>query len=413
MNLPSKVFRVWLSLLPLFFPLYLIRFEVGGIPTTLLEGVMLVSVVLAGLLWLRPRYVLPWLREQWHAKGRSPLWPLLLFLGAVTVAMWIVPNEVTDITGETIPIRRLAQGIWKGWMVMPALYFLVVWTLSKDIGWWKRSQFALGLSGFGLSFLALFQMMTGEYFTTDARASGPFESANYLALYLGPVLVLGLLSMVRAWREKRRSEVLGWSALTLPMLIALWGTASYAAFIAVAAGLAFYFMFSPDFSWKQKRGAVLAGLLLGGALLFSQLETSKFEQFLDFEGRSSSSVRLEVYEVAWALVSKNPVWGIGLGQFPIEYRLNAPRILQHFPHEWVMLHPHNLYLAWALNLGLFGLIAMLWMSGLVFMRRSRFKLRYEIAAALLVVILMHGLFDTPFFKNDLAYLWWWVVAMGV
>jgi hypothetical protein len=37
----------------------------------------------------------------------------------------------------------------------------------------------------------------------------------------------------------------------------------------------------------------------------------------------------------------------------------------------------------------------------------------RIAKAMLVMTLVHGLFDTPFFKNDLAYLWWLMLAMGI
>ena len=34
-----------------------------------------------------------------------------------------------------------------------------------------------------------------------------------------------------------------------------------------------------------------------------------------------------------------------------------------------------------------------------------------IGLALLVIILAHGMFDTPFFKNDLAMIFWMIVAV--
>jgi O-antigen ligase len=76
-----------------------------------------------------------------------------------------------------------------------------------------------------------------------------------------------------------------------------------------------------------------------------------------------------------------------------------------------------------LNLGLLGLIAFTWILVVTFKRsayhfkkfasteiNSAPKLRV-LGMALLVSILVYGLFDTQFFKNDLSVLFWVIIAV--
>jgi O-antigen ligase len=300
--------------------------------------------------------------------------------------------------------------------------------------WWTRSFKALVVSGFGLALWAVYQMVSGDFITVDARASGPFESANYLALYLAPVLLAGGALTVKFFREKNRNLAGVFLGMTIVMAIALWGTQSYASFIALGLGAATYLLLHPAISRQHKLWGLGFAATLVAVLLVTQQGTQKFEQFLDFEGRTSSSVRMEVYEVSLNLIKEAPILGVGLGQFEVQYMLAAPEVLERAPLEWVMLHPHNEVLAFWLNTGLLGLFAMSWLVTLAFIKilhreaphlppfLQRFWNRFRhgpstqlqlIGLSMLVVILAHGLFDTPFFKNDLAYLWWWVLAMLV
>lgn len=398
-----RFFLSWLSVLPLFFPLYLIRFEVAGIPTTLFEVMVGLTVLWGGLLWVLHGFPRP---------QRAWFWlPFALFLGAATFSMLIVPEVTLDINGDLVASGRIAQGIWKGWIVMPALYFVMIAVISKNEAWWRRTFMALALSGVGLSAWALVQMVTGDYATWDGRASGPFESANYLSLYLGPLVVLAFHFVVAKKPVFKGFRWVSGGVFGL-LLVALYGSQSYAAFIAVAAGIIAYFLWHPQVSGRYKARAVFAAVLFLSGVFLTQLGTPKFEQFLETEDRTSTSVRLQIYEVSWAMIRKNPILGIGLGQFQVQYQLHAHDVLGQNPYEWNMPHPHNLLLAFWLNTGLLGVVAMAWLVILLLVRRPRSEV-VHLGIALLVVMLVHGLFDTPFFKNDLAYLWWLVLVMGV
>ncbi|MDP2624933.1 MAG: O-antigen ligase family protein [Candidatus Peregrinibacteria bacterium] len=428
-----KSYSHWLAILPLFFPFYLVKLEVFGIPTTLLE-VLIGVVALVGIGgFLRLKSFRSWFLNQKRNWVWKPSWPVLLFLIAATVSMLIVPLETLDVNGDSVESARIAQGVWKAWIVMPMVYFFMLIVGAKDRGFWTNTCRALLVSGLALSIWAVYQMVTGDYLTIDGRASGPFESANYLSLYLAPIL---FFAFVDGYYKLKSKEVpVAWKALwllvVLVMMVAFWGTQSYAGFIALGVGIVFYGMLHPHIPKRHKWTAFGLGLIVALGLLFTQVHTEKFQEFLDFENRTSSSVRIEVYEIATTLIAQHPISGIGLGQFEVQYQVNAPIILGQPPYEWVMIHPHNLFFAFWLNVGLFGLLAMVWLLFIAFVQgwpqREGFlkglfskidvwrhgpNLNYRwVALAMLVVILTHGLFDTPFWKNDLAYLWWFVLAM--
>ncbi len=395
-------YRFWLSFLPLLFPLYLVRLEILNIPTTLLEVVVGLVAFWGLVMFVRRKSTWRWLKEQWDEKWRSPLWPILLFLLAGTISMMIVPEITVRFDGDLEASARTAQGVWKGWIVMPLVFFFMMHLGKRDERWWQGVFMMLVMSGFGLSLWALYQMASGDYITPDGRASGPFESANYLALYLGPIVLYALLNF-------RKS--LFWILMSGMMVVAFAGTQSYAAFIALFAGLAFFLLAHSKIAFKKKAGGTILAVVLLAILFVTQMGTLKFQQFLDFENRTSSSVRVEIYTVATELVKEHPILGVGLGQFQVQYQLAAERALGYLPYEWNMPHPHNLELAFWLNTGILGLIAMTWLVLLAFFKKravSRFHLS---VLAMLVVILVHGLFDLHFFKNDLSYLWWLVMAV--
>ncbi len=82
-----------------------------------------------------------------------------------------------------------------------------------------------------------------------------------------------------------------------------------------------------------------------------------------------------------------------------------------------MLHPHNLYLMFWLSTGVIGLVSFLWLIVLLF--RTVFMIEQHdgrkrmavICAAMLVGILVHGLVDTPIWKNDLALQFWMIAGI--
>jgi len=256
-----------------------------------------------------------------------------------------------------------------------------------------------------VAFLAYFWGIFNHGFTYDFRLSGFFESANYLSLYIGPPLLLGVYYVLHGTMLERRGELLNLASVTV-MSHALFLTQSYAAIIAIFGALGLYILVL----LVRARVGILklfTGLLVlfivFVAIAVSQWNSRKFQQFLDFENRSSSTVRLEIYDISLGLIETYPVTGVGPGLFQGYYQTKGPDILERAPMEWNIPHPHNVFLAFWLNAGLLGLLALL---GIIALAHIRFT--YPLVALWGIVI--HGFFDTPFWKNDLSMVFWLVVG---
>lgn len=415
------------SFFPLFFPLYLLKvnFEIASfsVPSNFLE-IFTIFVFIIFLI----RELIELFKEEsawlilkasfknfFKVRGKNH-WnsiavPVCLLLLGSVVGVFVAPDF------------RLALGVFKGWIFFPLLYFLMWRSVLDDNSWIRITIHSFFASATILAFWALFQVYSGNYLTVDMRASGPFESANYLAMYLGPAVAMQLALIFRKF-EKKISW--GWESFfllceTLICGLALFFSYSYASFIAVFCGFSFYLILRFGFSllklWKKVfLFAVLFFSALVLLLYLAQGNSSKFKDFLDFENNSSSSVRLELWTVALNFAFEKPIIGIGLGQFQEMYVNNAERILGKKPFDPKVLHPHNIYLSFWLYTGAFGIFSLFWivMSCLV---RIKYCLPYlrgymRLGLVMLAVILVHGLFDNTFWKNDLAYIFWFAVALS-
>jgi O-antigen ligase len=454
------VFALWdlewaVVLLPLFFPAYLLRFDVFGIPFPLVE-VFIYAVCTAWAVrflyerffvkraesrWARILLALKGLRRQREKRFEWQLWiPVALLVLAAVISTAIAPTSVVMMDGNTVFFgRKVALGILKSWIVAPILMFLLFRAVLKKTSDFEKLFNFYTVSAVFLGVWALIQVATHQYITPDARASGPFNSANYLALYIVPALFYSfarLKDFVMAHRQnflarvaesvhgkdKKRMDFLKLICFVLSfgmLMSALLFTKCYAAFFALLVAVAIWLLFE-HFSWKT------FGMLFGVALsLFAfvvALDPTKWQLFFQVAIRTSSAVRVEIYQIALGLVFANPVLGIGLGMFPATYQLQGPAILGHNPYEWNMLHPHNIFLAFWLNLGILGLAAFIWILFICF-KKVWGHLRASISGHsdsilwlrsvsffMLLLIIIHGFFDTPFFKNDLALLFWLVVS---
>jgi len=85
------------------------------------------------------------------------------------------------------------------------------------------------------------------------------------------------------------------------------------------------------------------------------------------------------------------------------------------------LYPHNVFLAMWSELGILGLVAFMLLLGTLLWRGWRAygaadgfarPLLWGTSAAF-IAISVHGLFDTPYFKNDLAIEFWVVAALEI
>jgi len=135
--------------------------------------------------------------------------------------------------------------------------------------------------------------------------------------------------------------------------------------------------------------------------------------------RSSLESRITIWHSASRILKDNPIFGIGQGNFQdkyLEYQKYFPPYL-----EWAVPQPHNLYLAFWLESGILGisgflLIIIVWIKNITSEIKNQKNSRTLLAATLLSIILyilIHGLVDTPYWKNDLSVIFWIIFSLGL
>lgn len=438
-----KSTRTSVLLLSLFFPLYLIRVEIAGMPLYFIEGLIVISAVpvfyrllrgdhevlekgtVSKLLYLAKS---PFLakKKPFQEFVKSPFLPIVLFVVGALIGAAIVPNES----------YKHALGILKSWVTIPLIYFFILYRTIKTKEDIQVVIYSYVASAFILSIIALFQAVSGQYVTIDARVSGPFHSANYLAMYIAPALVFTGVRVLQTFIHRPfESASIRWnsferriylSGIVSILLLALILTQSYGGIVGVFITIFFYIVYE-KFKTKDKGSRsfltkliVFIGVIIVlGASLVAMLNIEKFQNLVKIDEHTSISTRLEIWEVGGKLIQESPLLGIGLGEYESNYANKATELLGREPYEPARLHSHNLYMETWLNAGLIGIIAFMWIiiGTFIHIKKTATYLSVELQqimvaiSMMLVYILLHGFIDVPFWKNDLALLFWLIIGV--
>ncbi|NMC51389.1 O-antigen ligase family protein [Candidatus Kuenenbacteria bacterium] len=392
-------------------PGYLIRFNLGPVPMTVLEGMILILFIIF-LLRLRRDGILDfWKKIRGLKLFHCFIVSLLTFLLAATVAVLVGPD------------LRAALGIWKAYFVEPILFFGVFVAVIKKEEL-KNIFWALAGSSLTVSTVAIYQKLTGnwianEFWAAEAtrRVSGIFPYPNALALYLGPIIILLIGFLVGQEKEKSKLlnyysvKLLGWGIVALSLL-SVWWSGSKGAMIGVVAGLIFYAIFYRGY--RKYFVPLVAVIFLVGIILL-QSGRINLKGNYSVEGGDSLTVRQEMWMESWQMLKTKPIFGAGLAGYQ-----EAMEPFHQKSYIEIYLYPHNIVLNFWSELGILGLLAFIlvivWFYKRVFFRLDKdlgfaiYDLRILLAATMAVII-VHGLVDVPYFKNDLSVFFWLLVGM--
>ena len=154
-------------------------------------------------------------------------------------------------------------------------------------------------------------------------------------------------------------------------------------------------------------------------MFFSNPRTYLTEKifFQDLSGR----LRINIWKGAAEMLKEKPILGAGLNGYRILASQYQERYYDKETQELISVethpYPHNLFLTIWLELGLLGLV-IFFLILFQFFRQGFKNLRKEpiligsIMGAM-VIILVHGLVDTPYFKNDLSILFWIIIGLMI
>ena len=380
-------------------PSYLLKLQMFGIPTTVLElsiWATFVGAFLSNFFSPMSSRLSFGVREISSSKF---FWPILTFAA------------VSFISAIAALHQQTALGGWKAWVFDPILFALLLIQLFSVKGLWKIAA-SLGVSSTVLSAYGIYEYVILSGQLGDGRLDSIFDPANYHALFVGPIIVL-LVGFLASPQTPRIWKIC-FSIASAVNIFALIFTFSYGGFLATLGGVVLFGFLALNPVWRKRIFWGSVTLFFSFVLLLSP--TKKFQDLFEFQNRSSSHARVEIWKTSALITKEHPMLGVGLNDFEYHYRQTIPRVAFP-PLEWLVAQPHNLYFALLTQIGVLGLLAFAWIIVRFFQLiritcHEQRAVSYALLAAM-TTTLLHGFVDTPYFKNDLAVLFWVVIAMGI
>lgn len=174
----------------------------------------------------------------------------------------------------------------------------------------------------------------------------------------------------------------------------------------LAVGLIGYFTFTVRLHSRAEKTFVLILGVLG--LCLAYVAQTALELFLQALGRSSDFTgRKDVWEIAWEMIQRKPIWGYGSSFWSID---SPDRAYVWNVLGWAPPHAHDNFLDFWLQLGLPGLILMILVLIIVAIRTVMILLKREAGIELVwptVVTLIYfgGLTETNLVENSAGVFW--------
>lgn len=347
-----------------------------------------------------------WLLKVYYQKSVSYMptsldVPILIFLG------WIV----LTLPFAVDPVYSFAE--WR--KALPR--FLIFWFVLQVVR--NRSQVKAILHAFviGLGLLCLIEVIDffvigARAFSMDVRAGSFFGAHQWLSNYLiigGPFLCLSWVSQEFAWEKVVNSLV----SCVYPLALFLVHTRSVWLVVLVQTSLFFIFKITEKFFLSV--GIVLFSVVV---MLMAVNLSGEFQHVLaknDFSNPNTLKLRFNTWNVALEDIQNSPVVGAGFGK-------HAFQILHpNLPNE-IHKHIHNMFLGAAVQLGIPGLVFLLWLFWKIlstsdsllrkFVGHDSFQFHLALAIGLMTIgVMVRNSFD-DMFHGPIVYLFLLFVALG-
>ncbi|MEA3449942.1 MAG: O-antigen ligase family protein [Patescibacteria group bacterium] len=445
-------------------PLYQIRFSFTNIPFTVLE----LMILIAFTVWAIKNHQKIFKNFKLSARGGPALgwkikirYPFDTEIFLLLIISWIA----IAIAG----FSDSALGIWKAYFFEPILvYILIVNVFNKHSV--NKLIWSLTILSFGVSLSAILQrigfLASPENFWP--RVTGPFTYPNALGLLLSPLVLI-----MTAWfmqtisiNKNLKFKILNFKFLFITTVILMSVSAialaqnEGAAFGVIVAMIIVGFLLrvqkKPNLKWLP---ISLIVFVLGGALFSSIffLQIVPEYKYFNFDKKIfnyitdkamlkdiSGEIRKQQWRETWQVLTASPknfIFGLGLSNYqktikPIHQEgiffnferdkkfrtkivwFNEEYKAKHWQPVEIYMYPHNFFLNFWVELGLLGALLFVWI--IIKPLAVSFKLldksrenRHLILGVIgaVIVIVVHGIVDVPYFKNDISVLFWVIVGI--
>ena len=379
-------------------PTYGLRFSISGLPTNLLMvWFFVVWLVFAGSL-IAAKNVSAFFKHALSLEKKCLVLVLTFFTGGLIGLFTFGASQA-----------KLGQFIVL--FLQPIISFFVIRYIAAKQPKTKKFIYlglytlcaATGLYAI-LQYLTLFglpQIYWGNS-VEPKRAVSFFGHPNFYALFISPILAF-LVADLRSKILDYRKNLYGIAAWIIGS-VGLFLSLSRAGWLGLIAAIAVYVIVAAD---KKIRKAIFS-LALAGLIIVAIVPNFRYRLLLPFYGEKSAVSRLSLWTTGAKAIKESPVFGLGLTGFSENWkRLNTDPNLD--THNF----PHNIFLNFWVETGLLGLISTIGLMLLVIYRgiKNRQDIIKLSTALFVIAILAQGQIDNPYFKNDLAIIFWLVLAL--
>lgn len=316
----------------------------------------------------------------------------------------------------------------------------------------KLITWPLAISAFLVSLIAILQRLgivsSPENFWP--RVTGPWPYPNALGLYLAPIVMLLIAWRVSLWQTSKNfwKEKSFWfsGVIIFVSVLSIYFARSEGALIGLTAGL---FVFGLLANRLMRIITVALIVILGSfVMIYTPARTYALEKVMlkDLSGE----IRKQQWRETLDMMKDNDrwLWGTGLSGYQTAIKpyhqegiffnsegdhdfrrkiviFDERYKAEHWQPVEIYMYPHNFFLNFWTELGLAGVLLFGWVlyrclywSFVIHrvQRNNNASDRFWLYANLgvlcaMIVVVVHGLVDVPYFKNDLAVLFWLLVAM--
>lgn len=382
-----------LAALVFLLPVYQIRFSTWFVPMTLLE--LMILVLFAA-----------WLVKTIYKKKKiiwgQYIWLVFLWLAVALLSAVVSPNQLR------------ALGVWKAYFFEATLVYLLIINICKNKKALDLILHSLFLGAFIMSVFAIIQRFTGWlvphqywYLGEGQRVTGFLGVPNFLGLYLGPVVGLLLGKIFFGEWKLDFKKVFYILTLVLAFLAVVFAK-SEGAIVAIICAVFFLGLLN------RKTRVVTAVITLIGMVSYfvSPAVRSAILARINPAQNWSVFIRTQIWKESWLMLKDNWLLGAGLAGY-------QQAIVHYHTAEYfeIFLYPHNIFMNFWSEMGLAGLMLFIILMGKFFidgfkMIWQKVKLEYVWGVILaMLIIIIHGLVDHPYFKNDLAVIFWMIFAI--
>lgn len=413
----------WLIIVTLFLsPAYAIKFRIFSLPTDILM-IWIIFVWIIFAVWLINKKLLSVFLTAIKHTDKKILTLVLIFLLSGIISL-VVNGYNRAKLGQFIVL-----------FLQPISIFIIGRFLIAQFP--KTRSLLLSACYLLLAAAGLYAVI--QYFTLlglppawwgnsqePKRALSFFIHPNFYALWCAPLFAFLIPDVF----ENLKSKILNlksaaWLLGSFGLLLSL----SRAGWLGLAAAILVYLLVAAD---ARTRRLIFSGIV-AAAIIVAAAPNIRWRIIYPFYAKETSTYsRLALWQSGVKGIEQSPIWGLGLNGYAEEYpRLMTNKALD--AHNF----PHNIFLDFWVETGLLGLISFVILVGLYIYRglksfvipstarnpldnqtatdkASLTVIRGDIIklsiALFLITLLVQGFIDNPYFKNDLALVFWIILS---